>query len=379
MKALHLSPSFYPAHVYGGPIESLYQLCRHLAHNGCKVRVLTTDANGAHRSLEVEKEREVELVDGLYVRYCRRLARHSVSPMLVRLLPSYLRWADVVHLTAVYSFPTIPTLLAARLYGKPVVWSPRGALQRWRGSSRLRAKAVWEWACRLTAPGRVILHTTSNEEAKESVERVRGIEAFVLPNGVEIPEKIRRVDRDGTLRLAYLGRLHSKKGIENLLAACHRLSLETHLDWSLTIAGGGETDYVASLNRLIGELELSPRAMMIGEVTGESKTRLFERADVVVVPSYTENFGMVVGEALAHGVPVIASRGTPWRRLEETRSGLWVDNTPDSLAAAIESIGRMSLCEMGVRGRSWMQREFSWEQRATEMTDIYSRLINGPT
>jgi glycosyltransferase involved in cell wall biosynthesis len=83
-----------------------------------------------------------------------------------------------------------------------------------------------------------------------------------------------------------------------------------------------------------------------------------------------------VAEAVVHGVPVVASTGTPWKRLEETGSGLWVDYAPNSLAAAIEAISRMSLREMGARGRAWMQREFSRERRARGMVDTYLRLIN---
>ncbi len=244
------------------------------------------------------------------------------------------------------------------------------------GSRRGTLRAWWESLCRVFAPKRLVLHSTSSEEARESRARFPRAEVVVVPNGVRIPEQTAHDLGTGTIRLLYLGRLDPIKGIENLFAACHRLAAGSHLKWSLTIAGGGEARYAANLRRLIGEFGLSAQVAMIGEVGSEAKTRLFERADVVVVPSHTENFGMVVAEALAHGVPVVASTETPWKRLEETGSGLWVDNAPDSLAAAIETISRMSLPEMGARGRAWMQREFSWERRATEMADTYSGLIN---
>ena len=109
MKILHVSPSFYPAHVYGGPTQSVYHLCRYLGLSGADVRVLTTDADGIDKVLDVEKDREVKVTEGVRVRYCRRTSRHSVSLTMLRLLPSYIRWADVVHLTAVYSFPPVST------------------------------------------------------------------------------------------------------------------------------------------------------------------------------------------------------------------------------------------------------------------------------
>lgn len=374
MNVLHVSPSFFPAHIYGGPIESGFQLCRYLALSGCNIRVLTTDANGPDHVLDVEKRREIEIAGGLRIRYCSRLMRHSVSPTLLRLLPTYIRWADLVHLTAVYSFPTIPTLLFCNLSGKPVVWSPRGALQRWEGSRHVRPKRIWEWMCRAAAPERLVLHVTSEEEAGESVKSFPGIKTVVIPNGVEIPEKARHRRTTSPLRLTFLGRLDPKKGIENLLAACDILKGNASVTYSLTLAGAGDRAYTQTLRERIASLSLSSQVEMLGEVSGEEKEKLFENADIVVVPSYTENFAMVVAEALAHGVPVIASKGTPWKLVEEIGCGLWVHNSSESLAKAIGKMSRMPLTDMGQRGREWMEQEFSWDKRARQMVEIYLSL-----
>jgi len=94
MKVLHVVPSFHPAYSYGGPIRSTFELCRNLAQLGSEVRVLTTDADGLDRVLNVDKTKEVELPEGFRVRYCPRRQRHSVSPTLMHLLPVYMRWAD---------------------------------------------------------------------------------------------------------------------------------------------------------------------------------------------------------------------------------------------------------------------------------------------
>ena len=91
------------------------------------------------------------------------------------------------------------------------------------------------------------------------------------------------------------------------------------------------------------------------------------------MPSYTENFAIVVAEALAHGVPVIASTGTPWSRLGQMKCGLWVDNDPETLADAIRSISTMPLRDMGLIGREWMQSEFSWRSVAEQTLDLYHR------
>ncbi len=342
--------------------------------NGVEVRVLTTNTNGLDAVLEVETSREIGLEAGLSIRYCPRVMRHSVSPSLLRWLPAHVRWADLVHLTAVYSFPTLPTLLASRWYGKPVVWSPRGALQRWRGSRRVGQKKLWDSICRLVAPRQLVLHTTSPEEAAESQKCFPALKATVIPNGVVIPAEVSRVCRNGELRLGFLGRLDPKKGVENLLAACGVLQRNQSTRYSLKIAGAGPASYTQALKSQIESLRLSSHVELLGEVSGEAKSRFFQAADIVIVPSHTENFGMVVAEALAHGVPVIASRGTPWKGLDEVGCGLWVNNSPDSLAGAIERMSQMSLSEMGQVGREWMQKDFSWDECARKMIDLYTNL-----
>ncbi len=399
MKVLHITPVFYPAHGDGGPVIAFYELCRSLASLGCDVKVLTTDAHGWKKALDVETGHEIELETNLRVRYCRRLMRRSVAPTLLRLLPGYIRWADVVNLSSTYNFPTIPTLAICKILGKPLVWTPHGALQRWEGSRRTMAKAVWETICRAVAPGTLILHTTSEQEAEASRDRFPDAESTVIPYCIEIPEEVKHVEGSGTLRLLYLGRLDPKKGIENLLAACRLLRDQNAFPWSLTITGSGDPDYTMALQTKISDLRLTRkegrgipaahlsqrdsdnhqsgggRVQMVGHVIGDAKERLFENVDLVVVPSYTENFGMVVAEALAHEVPVIASTGTPWKQLEEVGCGLWVSNDPQSLAKAIEEMSCLPLREMGRRGREWVKQEFRGDRVAQEMVRCYERAM----
>src|SRR5437879_2953770 len=129
MRILHVVPSFYPAVHYGGPIYSVLQLCLNLKKLGCEVKVLTTDANGSKRL--TPKQQRDPLVHPLQVEYCRRLGGGMAAPTLLHRIHKESAWADVIHLTAVYNFPTFPTLLSARLHRRPLVWSPRGTLQRW--------------------------------------------------------------------------------------------------------------------------------------------------------------------------------------------------------------------------------------------------------
>lgn len=374
LKVLHIVPSFYPAFVYGGTTRSTYDLCRYTTQAGSDVRVLTTDANGPLDTLNVDTKRDVRDSNGFYIRYCHRIKDVSMSPSLLAALPRMADWADVIHLTAVYSFPTIPALSVARIFRKPIVWSPRGMLQRWSGSTRTTLKSIWEGICRLASPRKLLLHFTSEEEASESIQRFLGFDYIVIPNSIELPETISAKSPTAPLQLLYLGRLDPKKGIENLLRACSILQRQNGLSWHLTIAGDGEPQYHKFLSALTESCDISNRVRLIGNVLGDQKKQVFEQADVVLVPSHTENFGIVVAEALAHAKPVIASKGTPWKKVEDIGCGLWVDNAPESLALSIRRISQMPLQKMGRRGREWIASEFSGPSIARRMIEVYERL-----
>jgi glycosyltransferase involved in cell wall biosynthesis len=377
VKVLHVTPSFYPALVYGGPTISVYQLCLALASEGCAVRVLTTDSNGIGSVLNVETDKAVEISPGLTVRYCCKYLRNSVSPKLVALLPEHVRWADIVHLTGVYNFPTFPTLWTCRFEQKPLVWSPRGALLRWRSTRRVRLKAAWEGLCRFTAPTGTVLHVTSQREAVESTRRFPAFGTEVISNGVELPDSLVHRNEEGKLRLLFLGRIDPIKGIENLLSACEILKRDWPRNWSLVVAGGGDRSYAEELRAKVTQLGLSEQVSFLGNVVGDAKRQLFGSSDLAVFPSHSENFGMAVAEALAHAVPVITSRGTPWEAVEREGCGLWVNNDAATLAGAIQRMSTMPLTEMGCRGREWMRREFGWPQVARKMIKTYEGLV-GP-
>ena len=376
MKILHVSPYFMPARAYGGPVESLYRLCLNLARLGCEVRALTTNGNGLGKVLDVEIGRQIAVAAGFEVTYMGRIARHAVSPGLLMRLPFEVRRADVVHLTGVYWFPTIPTLLACRLLGKPLVWSPRGDLLRWRGSRGRISKRIWEVVCRIAAPRTTMLHLASEAERSASLSRFPNFSMTVIPNAVRASASVKRAAVHGTLRLGYIGQLHPKKGIENLLEAC-RILKDRGVAFSVVLAGSGRARYNRSLTRKIATLGLGDVVRMAGEVHGRAKREFFESLDLLVAPSHSESFASAVAEALAYAVPVIASRGTPWSRLAEQGCGLWVDNTPESLAAAIGQMRAMRLEEMGRRGREWMAAEFSWDTVARKVCDAYSVMLRG--
>jgi glycosyltransferase involved in cell wall biosynthesis len=176
----------------------------------------------------------------------------------------------------------------------------------------------------------------------------------------------------GILRLLYIGRLHPIKGIENLLFAVKALSGEKLI---LSIYGEGDETYSIRLRQLVRHMHLDRCVTFRGHVEGAEKTAAFAQADVCIVPSFTENFGMVVAEALGHGVPVIVSKGAPWADVEKHNCGLWVENAPVELASAISCMRNKSMQEMGVRGRNWMKERYAWNVISAKMLSVYGALL----
>jgi len=284
--------------------------------------------------------------------------------------------ADLVHLTATYSFPTLPTLALARLLRRPVVWSPRGAIQaahEWRDAPR---KRLFERVARSIAPQKTVLMVTAESEAQATAARMPGMQVEIVPNSVEMPVEMVFPDRrwrpDGRLRLIFLGRVHKKKGIDLLIEAMPRLGPEVELD----IYGSGADDYLAALNALVAQFGLESRVRFHGHVDGADKSRAFHDADMFVLPSHSENFGIAIAEALAHGVPVVTTRNTPWGALDQTGCGRCIDLDTGSLVAAITELAEGDLAAMGKFGRDWMIQDFSSDVVNRRLLELYWKLID---
>lgn len=377
LKVLHVSPAFFPATRWGGPITSTYALCNALAAiAGVELRVVATDTAGpATGDRLAPDEIKAARFPGYSVQFYRRQLATSFSLPMIAGLFAAIRWSNVVHLTGVYSAPTIPTLVICRLLGRPVVWSARGSLQLWESRSRPALKSLWVRLARLATGFDTTLHVTSEQERNESLPQVGRMRVLLVANGVAVPAGPGVPGKRGrgpALRLLFIGRLHPIKAVENLIDA---IRLIVRHDVLLSIYGEGDDPYESKLLERVRDARLSGHVQFKGRLREQDMEGVFAEHDVLVLPSHRENFGMVAAEALAHGIPVIASRGTPWRRLEEMGCGLWVENSPQGLSAAIQAMGDQDLGRMGSAGRDWMMREFSWDDTARKFLEAYRGLV----
>lgn len=283
---------------------------------------------------------------------------------------------DLVHNHGLWLMPNVYASAAAARSHRPIVLSPHGMLAP-SGLSRSRwKKAIFNRAGhRRVLEGATCYHATSAGEYAD-IRRCGLIKPVcIVPFGIDIPSQrvSRRADRRTVL---FLGRLHPIKRIDVLLAAWRAVE-DRFIDWDLIICGPDEDGYLSKLQRLAGELGTT-RVRFSGPRFGEEKDRLLDECDLFVLPSFTENFGFVVAEAFAHGLPGIVTTTAPWAGIEQHRCGWWTNISKETLAAQLQealALDASALAAMGERGRQWMIRDFSWDRVGEMMRTTYEWLL----
>jgi glycosyltransferase involved in cell wall biosynthesis len=198
----------------------------------------------------------------------------------------------------------------------------------------------------------------------------------VVPNGVEIPDAL--PDRPATngKRALFLSRLHPKKGLPMLLDAWADLRPE---GWTLELVGPSENGHREELEVQASKLGLDGEVVFSGPVDDADKWHKYAAADLFVLPTHSENFGIVVAEALAAEVPVLTTTGTPWQELDTHDCGWWVDPEPDAIRDALATALRQSdatRTAMGRRGRELVTSTYTWRAVGQRMTQAYEWLLN---
>lgn len=380
MKILQVVPTYYPAVRYGGPIRSVHGLARALVARGHRVDVYTTCMDGPG-DLDVPLDRAVD-VDGVAVRYfpvspLRRLAH---SPALSRALARSVSDYDVVHVHAVFQLPTVAAARAAARAGVPYVVSPRGMLMTGAiAGRRTFIKRAWIAAFeRRSLREAAAVHVTAELEAAELGNLLGpGARIAVIANGLErTPAPVPLADGPfAALPRPYallLSRISWKKGIDRLLRAWPRVR-----DLHLVIAGNDDEGYEGGMRALAGELGIDSRVSFVGPASDAHKWALYREAAVFVLPSYSENFGNVVVEALSVGCPVVTSTAVGACTLVEAAgAGIVIEGDEDSIVSAVSRLGSDAAAAraMGARGRAYVEEHLGWDAIAGEMETLYGSL-----
>jgi glycosyltransferase involved in cell wall biosynthesis len=224
----------------------------------------------------------------------------------------------------------------------------------------------------------------TSEQECENVKRLfPKLPVAIIPNGVDLPVAADLLppripaSRGGTA--LFMSRIHPVKNLTGLLHAWKLLTPELANSWRLVIAGPDEAGHGQEVAALVRQLGLQHSVELIGPVGEDSKAAVYQSADVFVLPSFSENFGVVVAEALAYGLPVIATTGTPWQELPRRGCGWWVGPDPESLAGALAQAMGTSFEErraMGAVGRTFAQEKFSWDGIGASTMVLYEWLLS---
>ncbi len=381
MKIIQVVPSI--SDESSGPSYSVPSLCEGLSKNGCDVEL---------HILDKMSKRNVKTSYSLST-YARSFFPHSRlgrSPDMLQGLTIAARTADIIHNNSFWMFPNVYSYSALRRSENrncKLVNAPRGTLAEWSLKHHRFQKKLFGWFCgQYSAMAATNMwHATSEKEYEEI--RALGYKqpVAIVPIGMDLPDAsfynvvVQRHKSAGNRfrKIVFFGRLHKVKAVDNLVLAWSNICAE-HLAcrWELVIAGPDD-GIRKDLEALIADRKI-PGVSFVGEIEGNAKYEFLTSADIYVLPSLTENFGVTVAEALACGTPVIASQGTPWRRLEYEKAGRWVPIGVEPLTTALREMITMSDDErnkMGEHGRRWIARDFSWKGIGAKMKLAYEWLL----
>jgi glycosyltransferase involved in cell wall biosynthesis len=383
MKILQIVPSI--SLVYGGPSQMVLGLSAALARLGEEVTIITTDSNGdsGQPPLDVPLGIAIEQ-NGYQIRHfrCSPFRRYKFSLDLFSWLHSQAHNYDIAHIHCLFSPVSSISASIARFHHLPYLLRPLGTLD----PADLRKKRQLKklYTAFLEKPniaGSAGIHFTSDQECRISDRFGVKTTDIVIPLGVELPREAINPRQsldipDDKPVILYMSRLDPKKGLDILLPSLQTL-LDKGIDFHFVLAGGNpqDPDYEKRIQTEFAT-SLDKHCTIAGFVTGGLKRGLLEMADIFVLPSYYENFGIAVAEAMAVGTPVVISDGVDLHpAVQQTESGWITSPTREGLTLALET-ALQDAGERQCRGdnaRQLAQDRYSWDSIARKMLAVYEK------
>lgn len=285
---------------------------------------------------------------------------------------------DVFHTNCCWLPMSARTAIWAKRLGYKVVYTPHGMLEPWimqrhYWTKKLPALLLFQKKGLEIAD---MVHSTADSEKQNLMQLGWNDNVTVIPNCVQVEKIAVKESWERNKEILFLSRVHVKKGINFLIeaVACLKDQLQ---GYTVNIAGEGDDRYIGELKSLAERLGVADMVHFIGGVYGNCKWELLRNADLFVLPTHSENFGIVVAEALASGTPVITTKGTPWQELEEYKCGWWTEvGTAPTFNALKEFLqcSETELEEMGRNGRRLVEEKYSTKKIAAAITGLYQKL-----
>jgi glycosyltransferase involved in cell wall biosynthesis len=392
MRILQIVPSI--SLVYGGPSQMVLGLSKALAEEGVEVTILTTDSNGDNGQLplDVPLDRPVEQ-DGYQVRYfrCSPFRRYKFSLNLLGWLANHAQEFDLAHIHALFSPVSSTAAAIARTRHLPYLLRPLGTLDPADLRKKRQLKQLYAALLeRSNIAGASAIHFTSEQEAKVSERFGVLTRDLVIPLGVALPDPAANPRSilaelgipDQQPLLLFMSRVDPKKGLDLLIPALTQLLAEG-LNFHFVLAGANPQDpnYEAQIRAQIQSSPLGQHTTITGFVEGDRKSALLQTADLFVLPSYYENFGIAVAEAMAAKVPVVISDQVHICEQVRQAAAGWV--SPCQVAPLTAAL-RSALSDpaerqrRGANAQQYALEYYSWRAIARQMVETYQQLLSQP-
>jgi glycosyltransferase involved in cell wall biosynthesis len=376
LKILHISASYKPAYVYGGPIMSVSMLSEQLVIAGKSVDVYTTTANGK-KELPVVVGKPI-LIDGVTTTYFNRVTKDHTqfSPQLIIHVWKNAKDYDVIHVHAWWNLAAVLSCLVATLRKVPVVVSPRGTLSSYSfGNKNNTAKGLIHNLLTKPLLKKCFIHTTSENEHQSIKRIVKARTFFNIPNFIRLGDdkKYAEPEQKNYLKIIFLARIEEKKGLDILLNA---LPFVTQ-PYKLSIVGDGNTDYVNTLKAIAAKNNTNQYIDWLG-FRGDDKFDLLQNHDIFVLPSYNENFGNAVIESLSVGTAVLIGENVGLVDYVIDNNLGWICHTdPASVSAAINAISAQpdELKRIKKDARAKILKDFNADNLVKKYIEMYNQII----
>lgn len=378
----YLSPSFFPATKYGGPIFSTLFTCRELIRKGLNISIHTTNVDRDSR-LPVSTDEPVRLpeLDNHPVHYHKESITDKFSLSFVLALPKAIKNSTIVHSQSVFSICSPLAILLSKFYKKKVVISPRGSLGPWCINQGSKFKRFWLNIFYRPFLPSIYWHVTAEQEKQDVLSVFRSVsddKFLIVPNGIDNVKRrllsLRELSEIHGLLLPekYIvssGRVDDKKGFDYTISALNFLPSDIHL-----VIMGEDYGSKDKLVKLANDYGLNNRVHFIGHQNEDTKWSIYHNAFVFSLNSRHENFGNVYIEALSVGTPIISSIYTPWDFINQTGAGFCIDNDPQEIANCISLIlnSDANVEEYCLNVCS----NFYWENIASTFISEYKRISN---
>lgn len=386
MKILHIIGSVAPR--YGGPSKIVLELCQELGRQGQEVTIFTTNIDGK-QNLDVLLDRPVQM-DGFKIRYfpVQWPRYYMVSFPLAKALRDEIPNFDIVHISSVYNFHTVVASHYCRKFNVPYLINPHGSLDPYLIKRHPIRKRIYNslFLQRDLNHAAMIHFKTQEEMLLTKPCRIKA-PGFVIPNGVD-PSEFDHLPPYGFFRqkypelnekkiLLFFSRINFKKGLDILARAFGEVAQKKD-DVYLVLVGPDNEGYATKVKAWLQEEETLGHSIFTGMLLGEDKLAVLRDSDIFVLPSYTENFGNAVVEAMACDLPVIISNKVNiWRDVLEASAGIVTDCDSHQVAEAIlklldePKLGK----EMGKRGKNLVEEKYTWPKATKQMIGIYEEIL----